>query len=449
MPAISGNRPAVRGVDAAPPVGLLDRVAEVETVEHGVGPPLAGPQHEVGVAGAHVEQCLGLGEAGQGGHAAVVVAAQRGEADLGELLADALVGVGVVVVEPGRREGRVLEDVGAVGALVEVEGARLVLQQVGEVDLAGEGPRPAPRARVAPGLEPHVEIGDRRQRRGRPLGGPGLGGLVAGRHDLEVGGPRPRQAPQPGLGQLGRRQGGRLLLLVDRAQRQGRLGAPRRQRGQRSRRGHEHAGRHGQQVEGFERDDQGRHLAVGLGEGGERFELAPALIGRHRCRFGAGRDPQAVGQGRVPLGAHDETGHRAGFRGVVVGDAHPVGQSRVQGQGLVRPSGRPHGVLAQHRRIDPAQQPQPPLGGQVAGDEVEHLEAPQVHLLARRHPGGVVDGAPGDGHEVDLARLVGAVGTGEDLDALAPAPQRERFEHVGRGHAPQHAGGHPPGGSVT
>ncbi len=67
-------------------------------------------------------------------------------------------------------------------------------------------------------------------------------------------------------------------------------------------------------------------------------------------------------------------------------------------------AGRVEGIGAQPGRVQPAQQPQRPLGGQVGGDEVDDLGAGGVELPPGRGPGGVVDRGAGHGHHVHLGR---------------------------------------------
>src|SRR5690606_37553877 len=106
-------------------------------------------QAEVRVPAADVQPALrGRLDGAHHGGAALVLGALGGEEALHLAAAETVVTVLVVEVEALRREPRVLEDVPAAAALVELEGARLVLDQVRGGEQAAELGRTAPAALV-------------------------------------------------------------------------------------------------------------------------------------------------------------------------------------------------------------------------------------------------------------------------------------------------------------
>ncbi len=162
-----GEGAAVAFLDPAAAHGDLDALAGVEPVEGGVREELLGQGREEGPAGADVEPALGFVERAQRAGAGEVApvggsgaeeSAERSAAGAADppqaaepagsrQAAEALPVAEVAVVEGEAFGGEagVLETVPQVTALVEPEGARLVLDQVG-----GAQPEPQPRG-AAPG----------------------------------------------------------------------------------------------------------------------------------------------------------------------------------------------------------------------------------------------------------------------------------------------------------
>jgi hypothetical protein len=395
---------------------------------------LAGGQAEVAVARADVEPAgrRDVDGPGQQLDAAFVEAglAPGAEAVLEHLLAGAVVHVGVVVREALDGQLRVLEDVAAARALVEVEDARLELVEVEAVDLGHQVGRRAPRAGVDGLLEQLVE-----RRRARMVG-------VGGRPVLGVGGPGADVADPP-VGEAadrGEAHPRRYRLPVggagEAAEGQHGLRRPRGQRGQPGDGGDHRAGGEGQQVEGLGGDEQRRDVDLGAVHGGQLAQLGPVV------RRGPGRGPQARGDaegvraGRHALGLVGGSHHAAAPEAGTGGDRRALGRDLAQDQRLVGAAGHVEHVVGEAQEVDPAQDAQQPVGVEVGGQQVDDLGV----------AGGDEGGGPGDDGRVEVVRSHGGhldgtvVPVGRPLQQrylLTAVPHQQRLQQVDGREAPQ------------